>query len=102
MAPSDTNNRATKPPASGSSSGDADLAQAYRDLARYTIPKFNVILQFISHSLSHDLSFPSTVFPLSHFCFTHSPCHHLPSNHLNCFRPTFWSDPACNEKLLGL
>ncbi|KAK2131184.1 hypothetical protein ACKRZS_014680 [Fusarium odoratissimum] len=34
MAPSDTNNRATKPPASGSSSGDADLAQAYRDLAR--------------------------------------------------------------------
>ncbi|KAJ0150627.1 putative Cystinosin like protein [Fusarium oxysporum f. sp. albedinis] len=27
MAPSDTNNRATKPPASGSSSGDADLAQ---------------------------------------------------------------------------
>ncbi|KAH7266963.1 uncharacterized protein BKA55DRAFT_553892 [Fusarium redolens] len=34
MAPSDTNNRATKPSASGSSSGDADLAQAYRDLAR--------------------------------------------------------------------
>ncbi|EWZ98009.1 hypothetical protein BFJ63_vAg1755 [Fusarium oxysporum f. sp. narcissi] len=34
MAPSDTNNRATKPLASGSSSGDADLAQAYRDLAR--------------------------------------------------------------------
>ncbi|CVK93149.1 uncharacterized protein FPRO_04486 [Fusarium proliferatum ET1] len=34
MAPSDTNNRATEPSASGSSSGDADMAQAYRDLAR--------------------------------------------------------------------
>ncbi|CCT65757.1 uncharacterized protein FFB20_04908 [Fusarium fujikuroi] len=34
MAPSDTNNRATEPLASGSSSGDADMAQAYRDLAR--------------------------------------------------------------------